>query len=54
MLRQQFPEMIKKSKEQESFIKHYIETHSGQKTQAQYVIPVVVHVMHNYGAENIS
>ncbi|QNL20861.1 T9SS type A sorting domain-containing protein [Hyphobacterium sp. CCMP332] len=53
ILRQQFPEMNKKSKEQESFIKHFTETRLGQKTQAQYVIPVVVHVMHNYGAENL-
>lgn len=37
----------------ESFIDYY-QTHKGLKSTSEYVIPTVVHVIHNNGVENIS
>ena len=46
------PEAIPSKIELEKFTKDYINNNT--KTEEVYIIPVVFHVMHNYGAENIS
>lgn len=43
---------IKAKTELETFTQQY--TQSNQKSEVIYIIPVVFHVLHNYGSENIS
>ncbi len=52
ILKQQHPEMIQSEIDQENFISNFTSKNQN-KSQATYVIPVVVHIFHNYGAENI-
>lgn len=48
--------VIKRDQELENFTKHFTSNTSAAKTAtpATYIIPVVFHVIHNYGTENIS
>lgn len=47
------PEILQKQQELEQFTQEYIK--SSKKTEAQvYIIPIVFHILHNYGYENIS
>lgn len=46
------PEALKAKAELEAFTKQYIESKESKETT--YIIPVVFHVLHNYGSENIS
>jgi len=45
--------VIKRDIELENFTKNFTNTNT-KKTTANYIIPVVFHVIHNYGTENIS
>ncbi len=40
--------------EKEAFIKKYIAEHKGKKDDEVYVFPVVFHIVHQYGPENIT
>jgi hypothetical protein len=46
------PDILIERQKLDAFVKQYIK--SGQKTSEVYVIPIVFHVVHNYGPENIS
>jgi len=46
--------IIDNNAELEKFTKNFIKNPSTEKQTINYVIPVVFHVVHNYGAENIS
>lgn len=46
------PDALKAKAELESFTKQFIQ--NNQKSDETYIIPVVFHVLHNYGSENIS
>lgn len=47
--------VIRRDAQQEAFTKQYIQGQYQQKTAtATYIIPVVFHIIHNYGIENIS
>ena len=49
----QHPEILQKQQELDQFIKQY--SQSIRKTEGQvYIIPIVFHILHNYGPENIS
>lgn len=48
------PAMIKESVRFEEEIKNYIESNANRTASTQYVIPIVFHIMHNYGSSNIS
>lgn len=50
-----YPQMIDGARELEEFTKQYEQLQAVSKTAATaYVIPVVVHILHNFGDENIS
>lgn len=50
-----YPEILKKEQELEKFTQEYIKNKKTNKSGNQtYVIPVVFHVLHEYGSENIS
>lgn len=46
------PDALRAKAELEAFTKQYVQ--NNQKSEATYIIPVVFHVLHNYGSENIS
>ena len=46
--------VIKRDAELESYTQNFTQTQSKNTNLATYVIPVVFHVIHNYGVENIS
>ena len=46
------PEALKAKIDLEEFTQLFIQSH--QKSEVTYIIPVVFHVLHNYGGENIS
>ncbi len=46
--------VIKRDAELESYTQNFTQTQSKNANIATYVIPVVFHVIHNYGVENIS
>lgn len=46
--------VINRDKELENFTQNFVSTLNKNTSTATYVIPVVFHVIHNYGAENIS
>ncbi|HRG02131.1 MAG TPA: M43 family zinc metalloprotease [Bacteroidia bacterium] len=46
--------VIKRDAELENFTQNFVPALSKNSTTATYIIPVVFHVIHNYGAENIS
>ena len=48
------PEVRKQREELEKFTKYYIDNKLYQQEKTIKVIPVVFHVIHNYGSENIS
>ena len=49
------PEKIVLKNQLESFTKDFVSTNKGtNRMNDNYIIPVVVHVIHNYGEENIS
>ena len=49
------PEKIVLKNQLESFTKDFVSTNKGtSRMNDNYIIPVVVHVIHNYGEENIS
>src|SRR5258706_122353 len=49
------PEMRQLREQLEQFTEQYIKQHANQRVHgANYIIPVVFHVLHNYGPENIS
>ena len=49
------PEKIVLKNQLESFTKNFVSTNKGtNRMNENYIIPVVVHVIHNYGEENIS
>ena len=49
----QHPEILQKQQELEQFTQRYIG--SSKKTEGQiYIIPIVFHILHDYGNENIS
>lgn len=47
------PDMLRKRQELESFIQRYA-TVERRNSGVVYVIPIVFHILHNYGGENIS
>ncbi len=49
---QENPDALKAKAELETFTKQF--TQNNQKSEVTYIIPVVFHVLHNYGSENIS
>jgi hypothetical protein len=50
-----YPDILKKEQELEKFTEEYIKNKKNNKSSNQtYVIPVVFHVLHEYGSENIS
>lgn len=51
-----YPEYSENLRQLEAFTREYIQNNPAQRTSGtvQYVIPVVFHVVHNYGPENIS
>lgn len=51
----QHPEIMDAQRQLDADIKEYKRTHQGQRTQNQvYIIPIVFHVIHQNGSENIS
>ena len=46
--------VIKRDSELEQFTQNFVPALSKNSTTATYIIPVVFHVIHNYGTENIS
>jgi hypothetical protein len=46
------PEILKQRNELDEFVRNYIA--NNPKTDEVYIIPVVFHVVHDYGVENIS
>ena len=46
--------VIKRDAELEQFTQNFVPALSKNSTTATYIIPVVFHVIHNYGSENIS
>ncbi len=46
------PDALKAKTELDAFTKQF--TQNNQKSEVTYIIPVVFHVLHNYGSENIS
>jgi PKD repeat protein len=46
--------VINRDQELENFTQNFVSTLNKNTSTATYVIPVVFHVIHNYGAENIS
>lgn len=53
---QEHPELLKQMQEFQKYQAEYAQKRAAAKTSsvAKYIIPVVFHVIHNYGAENIS
>lgn len=50
-----YPDILKKEQELEKFTQEFIKNKKNNKSSNQtYVIPVVFHVLHEYGSENIS
>lgn len=49
-----FPEILQKEQELEIFIQKYNKNKKNNKSGQTYVIPVVFHILHEYGTENIS
>ncbi|MBW8052095.1 MAG: PKD domain-containing protein, partial [Cytophagales bacterium] len=47
-------DLIKKRKELEYFTQNYITSNKKKPGHTLYVIPIVFHIIHNYGSENIS
>ncbi|MFZ1688357.1 MAG: hypothetical protein WAU70_13090, partial [Flavobacteriales bacterium] len=51
----QHPEILRTENDLERFTHDYIEEHAGQREEDTVrVIPMVFHILHNYGPENIS
>ncbi len=50
------PEFLQQQQELEEFTQNYIQNHQSQSRVGgpTYIIPVVFHIIHNYGGENIS
>ena len=48
------PELLKKHQELEEYTKKYVSSHTAKERGTIYRIPLVFHVLHDYGAENIS
>lgn len=53
---EQYPELMKVHEQLERFTQQYITTHqsSRQRSGQPYIIPIVFHIIHDYGPENIS
>jgi PKD repeat protein len=51
---QKNPALIKLLQSQDSLAKEYTKQHYGEKSGAVKIIPVVIHVIHTYGPENVS
>ncbi|MCZ2141350.1 MAG: T9SS type A sorting domain-containing protein, partial [Bacteroidia bacterium] len=48
------PELVKPIKELENFLNQVDHSKLEKNKRGQYIIPIVYHVLHNYGTENIS
>jgi hypothetical protein len=53
-LQNKYPDIIQKQEELERFTQNYIKNKKNNKTNSTYIIPVVFHVLHQNGLENIS
>lgn len=53
-LETQNPEFFKAVQNEKEFLKKFIENGGGHKDGEVYIIPVVIHVVHQYGPENIT
>ncbi len=51
---QQHPELLQVQGALENFTEQYTATHSNERSGTVLIIPIVFHIIHNYGAENIS
>ncbi len=52
-LHEEHPELMQEREELENFTQEFLKTYD-RNSKTTYVIPVVVHVLHSYGLENIS
>ncbi|MES2627788.1 MAG: M43 family zinc metalloprotease [Bacteroidota bacterium] len=53
-LMQTDPEFAVREAKSLEFVKRFIENGGGHKDNQVYIVPIVIHVVHQYGAENIS
>ncbi|MDT8413328.1 MAG: M43 family zinc metalloprotease [Vicingaceae bacterium] len=49
-----YPDILQKEQELEKFTQEFIKNNKNNKSNQTYVIPVVFHILHEYGSENIS
>ncbi|MEO8086942.1 MAG: M43 family zinc metalloprotease, partial [Bacteroidota bacterium] len=50
---QQHPEVLQTQSNLELFTEQYVAQHSGERSGTVLIIPIVFHIIHNYGSENI-
>ncbi len=48
------PAFAKQENDFQAYLKHYLANNSNQKDDKVYIIPVVFHLVHQYGSENIT
>src|ERR1035437_2938467 len=48
------PDLLKRYEAMEHYTREYIAEHKNEKSDQLYIIPIVFHVIHEYGPENIS
>ncbi len=51
---EQYPEILANEEALERSTREYVEANKGQRSSQVYIIPVVFHIVHQYGSENIS
>src|SRR5574343_1102251 len=54
MLRQQDPDFVQREADFNRMVDEYIAAHKGERDEVQLTIPIVFHIIHQWGEENIS
>lgn len=54
MLRQQDPDFVQREADFNRLVDEYIAAHKGERDEVQLTIPIVFHIIHQWGEENIS